>query len=104
MSGYVLAPGETSIPRIVQMVRQLLEGRSNATGSITLTPNATSTLVPALNCGTDSAIFLFPQTANAAAAMATTFVGPSDVSRGQFMIHHASSPNTDLSFWWSSFG
>jgi hypothetical protein len=38
MTGLVLAPGETNIGRVVQLTRQLMEGRTNANGLCTLTP------------------------------------------------------------------
>jgi hypothetical protein len=104
LAGYVLAPGETSIPRIVQAIRQLFAGRSNASGSLTLVEDATTTIVSAQNCGAGCAIFLFPQTSNAAAALASTYIGPSDVTNGQFVIHHESASSADRSFWWVALG
>src|SRR5262249_56849472 len=59
MSGLTLSPAEQDTFRIVMAVRQLMEGRSNATGAFTLaTSPATSTLVAAPTCGTGSIILL----------------------------------------------
>lgn len=104
MSGSTLRPNETDPQVIVSAIRQLFWGRSEAGGVVTLAVNATSTTVPAVNCGSSSGIFLFPQTADAAAGLATTYVGPADIKRGAFTIHHTSSAVADRSFWWIALG
>lgn len=83
-------------------IQQLYSGRSNATGSVTLAAGATSTVVPAINCAPQSAVFLFPKTANAAAAMATTFIPAA--GKQTFTITHANNAQTDRSFFWVAFG
>ena len=98
MSGIVLSPAESDLVRIVFAVRQLMEGRSNATGTLTLAAGATTTTVAAVNCGAGSIVFLMPQTANAAAAAATTYVQPGNVSAGQFTVSHANAASTDRTF------
>jgi hypothetical protein len=102
MAGITLSPAERDLSRIVLAVRQLTEGRSNAVGSVTLTPDTgtpvTSTAVAAPNCGPGSAVLLFPQTANAAAALGTTYVPAADVAAGIFTIRHASAATTDRTF------
>ena len=67
MAGNVPHVNETSLTRIIQSIRDLYAGRSNAVGTVTLTANAASTVVTALNVGKDSRIFLTPKTANASA-------------------------------------
>ena len=49
MSAPQLSPSETQLFRIVNAVRQLMQGRSNAAGSVTLAPGAASTAVSAPN-------------------------------------------------------
>jgi hypothetical protein len=98
MSGIVLAPAEQDLVRIVFAVRQLMEGRSNATGTLTLAAGTTSTNVAAANCGAGSIVLLAPQSANAAAAMVTTYVAPANVSAGQFVVSHANAASTDRTF------
>jgi len=98
MSGIVLSPAESDLVRIVFAVRQLMEGRSNATGTLTLAAGATTTTVAAVNCGAGSIVLLMPQTANAAAAAATTYVQPGNVSAGQFTVSHANAASTDRTF------
>lgn len=104
MAGIVLPPEEKNIWRIVQAVRQLLSGRSNSVGVVTLRANQTTTVVDksvalgAMNVSPSSEIFLTPKTANAAAVAATTYIAQGDVLLGSFTITHASSANTDQTF------
>lgn len=99
MSAIVLRPNEDDIYRIVHAVRQLIEGRSNAIGTVTLTASSTTTTVSdAVNCGADSAVFLFPQTASAAAAMTVTYIASATVIAGQFIITHDSDAAVDRTF------
>lgn len=106
MAGITLNPGEKSLFNIVQVVRQILEGRSNAVGTVTLTANAASTTVPAPTCGAQSLPFLFPMTAHAAAELASgnCFVLASNVSNGQFIISHSNNAQTDRTFGWLAIG
>lgn len=82
-----------------QAIRDLIRGRNNAVVLVTLTPSATSTVVtidnaPNLNEGAYA--FPSPQTANAAAALPTTFALVSRVS-GQLRltVTHANALTTD---------
>ncbi len=97
-----LSPSEIEPHRIVAVVRQLIEGRSNAVGICTLTANAGSTTVSAPNCGPMSAVFLMPTTANAAAIVAATYV--SSVAAGSFTVTHTNSASTGKTFFWVALG
>lgn len=99
-----LDPQENRIFRIVQAIREVIRGHLNSSGNVTLTANDTTTTVNAPNCSTDSKIVLFPRTANAAAKAATTYIKDTDVTRGQFVITHASSADIDQHFFWISLG
>jgi hypothetical protein len=83
-------------------IQQLFSGRSNATGSVTLAAGEASTVVSPPNCAPQSAVFLFPKTANGAAALATTFI--SAVGKQSFTISHANSAQTDRSFFYVCLG
>ncbi|MFA6267861.1 MAG: hypothetical protein WC670_19360 [Pseudolabrys sp.] len=102
MSGINLSPEEKAIHRVVAAVRQLMQGRSNAVGQVTLTAGQTTTVVTsavakgAANIGIDSEVMLSPRTANAAAALATTYV--SSILQGSFTITHANNAQTDRIF------
>lgn len=93
-----LQVGETSLTRIVQAIIELVTGRQNSVGDVILTPSSTTTVVSFPNCSRDSRVFLFPQTANAAAAEATTFVKRADIVQKQFTITHASAASADRTF------
>lgn len=99
-----LSVQEKDLFKICQTITQLMEGRSNATGTVTLSTGATSTTVSAPACGAGSIVKLAPQTLNAAGAVATTCVKSTDVTARQFIITHASSSTTDRKFGWACLG
>ena len=105
-AGLFLNPGETNLSKIVHAVRQIIEGRSNAVGSVTLTHDgsATSTLVKAPSCGPTSMVVLTPTTAHAGAVATTTIVKPADVGQAQFYITHAATASSDLTYFYGCFG
>lgn len=83
-------------------VRQLVRGRCNAVGTVTLAAGVTTTTVTApFVVAAGSGISLMPTTANAAAALATTFLTPAN---GSFTITHANNAQTDRTFRWSARG
>lgn len=82
--------------RVVTAVNNILRGKTNNVGSVTLTANAASTALSDIRIGINSVIVLQPTTANAAAALATTYVGtPGD---GTVTITHANNAQTDRVF------
>jgi hypothetical protein len=85
--------------RLVDAVIQIITGRQNSTGELTLNvAPATTTVVSFVNCSKDCEVFLSSRTANAAAAMGTTFIKKSDIGQGSFTITHASSAQSDRTF------
>ncbi len=98
-----LATGEADPLKVSTAINQLIQGRSNACGRVTLRNGQATTPVIAPNCGKGACVFLFPATANAAAALATTYVADADVIAGQFTITHASAA-TPRSFYWIALG
>lgn len=101
MSGNFIASGERDLTRIVSAIRDLFMGRSNAMGEFTLTAGATSTVVTATNCGEQSVINITPRTANAAGALATTFITAANTKPGTFTVTHANTGTTDRIFAYS---
>src|SRR5512139_899687 len=100
-----LAENEKDQRRQNAAIRQLMEGRSNATGTVTLSSTgATSTSVTAPTVGASSVIALMPQTSAAAAAVATSYIPSTDVSARAFVVHHSSSTSTSLVFGWIALG
>lgn len=87
--------------KIVDAIRQLVEGRQNSIGDVRLTNGGgvTSTFVSFPNCSKDCRVLLFPQNAAAAAVVATTYVAPADIDQGGFTIRHAGGvANRDFTF------
>lgn len=105
-AGLSHSPNEKDPQRQSLTIRQLLEGRSNAVGVVTLTHDgsATTTTVTAPNCGPNSVVFLSPETDQAAASAPTSYVKASDVSAGQFIITHQPTTNATETFGWVCLG
>jgi hypothetical protein len=101
MTAYVPPLETKDLKQIIRSLLQLASGRSNATGTVTLKASATSTAVTDQNCAAGSAIQLTPLTANAAAAVATTFFA---TSNGGFVINHANNGETDRQFTYAIIG
>lgn len=101
MSGYSVSTSETNLAKFAIAIQQLYAGRSNANGTVTLAASATSTVVTATNCAAGSSVSLNPTTANAAAALSTTY---SIAGNGVFTVHHASNTQTDRTFTYACFG
>ena len=95
MAGLTLNPGEKDIGRIVQVVRQILEGRTNATVTATLNASATSTTVTAPTCSPSSVILPCPTTPDAANDIPLMSFTP---NYGQFVIAHANNARVDRTF------
>lgn len=98
MSGYYPSLQENKLVNIIRAVRDVLNGRSNAFGTFTLTANVASTTVLAENCSPDSCITLMPLTANAATAITTTRILAASVTAGQFIVTHANNAQVDRTF------
>lgn len=96
MTALIVQTQEKDLTKFALAVQQLAAGRSNAVGEVTLTASATSTAVSFINCGADSVVLLSPTTANAAGAVATTYV--SAVVAGSFTLTHANNSQTDRTF------
>lgn len=104
MAGNVPALTETRPQVILQAIRDLFQGRSNAVGRVTLTASSTTTVVSALNIGADTKVFLTATTANAAAEAGGTALYISAVGSGTFTITHANNSQTDRTFFWGAWG
>ena len=85
-----------TVQRLVDAVNRMMDGRSNAVGEVTLTASATTTEVTDYRVGRDSVVVLMPTTANAAAAVGTTYV--SELTQNAFTLTHANNGQTDRTF------
>lgn len=92
-----LPPTGASEREVHQAIRDLIEGRSNGTGTVTLMPSTTSTVVSKPTINGNSRVFLEPMTANAAAARATTYTAIV-AGGGSFVITHANAATSDRTF------
>ena len=77
-------------------LNNVMDGKLNSTGDITLNANATSTTLSDARIGGDSVIVFMPITANGKTAENNLFV--SARQSGQATLTHASSSNTDQNF------
>lgn len=82
--------------QIAEATRLILDGKLSCVKNVTLTANAGSTTVNDTRIGPTSFIGFMPKTANAAGALATTYV--SARTDGQATITHTNNAQADKSF------
>jgi hypothetical protein len=87
--------------KLAQSIRGLLNGKMNNVSEVTLVPDATQTVVTALNATANSEILLTPKSASAAAALSSLWVQPGN---GEVTLNHDASPATDRVFGLAGFG
>jgi len=96
-----LPPQGATLRDVIFAVNQLMAGRSNASGTVTLTANAASTTITGVNVNENAEAFFEPKTANAAAEKGngtmhytiTRIAGVPTVT-----ITHANNAQTDRTF------
>lgn len=96
-----LPPQGATLRDVIFAVSQLIKGRSNSTGEVTLTANATSTTITGVNVNENAQVFLFPKTANAAAELGagTMYASISRITGTPTVtITHANAVTTDRTF------
>ena len=81
---------------LARTVNYVLDGRNNARGEVTLRANQTTTTVTDRTVHPESRILLEPTTANAAAALGTTYATAH--GNGTFELTHASNAQGDRVF------
>lgn len=77
-------------------INELLKGRANNVGEVTLTANSATTDTTDTRVKQSMKIFLSPLTANAAAALTNVYV--SAVADGSFTLTHTNNAQTDRTF------
>lgn len=88
--------------KVANTVNQILRGKLNSGNrTVTLTAGAGSTAVTEALCSVRSMVALMPTTANAAAALGTTYIAAAD---GSFTVTHANNAQTDRTFAYSVIG
>jgi hypothetical protein len=81
---------------LARSVNVLLYGGANVAGDFTITANAASTVVTDNRFESGQVPVLVPTTANAAAALASTYI--SARSNGSFTVTHANNAQVDRTF------
>lgn len=87
---------KTWVSEAAEAINRHNQGKFNASLDVTLTANAASTTITDARISRESALVLSPLTANAAAALATTY--PSFQGSGSAVLAHANNAQTDKSF------
>lgn len=96
MSLQSLIPATASPLQISGTVNEMLKGRGNNVGSVTLTANATTTTLEDIRIKLTMTMLLTPRSANAAAAMANVYI--SAVADGSITLTHANTATVDRTF------
>ena len=107
MTAYIPGITETDLKKINLAIQQLAAGRSNAVGTVTLTPSAASTVVTPTQSGmiaTGSKVMLTPTTASAATEIGNGTMYVSAVGKDNFTITHANSATADRTFFYAIHG
>ena len=84
------------VHKIAYILGNVMDGKTNNTGSVTLTASTTTTTVTNARIGVDTQISLTPTTANAATALGTTY--QSSNAAGSLVLTHANNAQTDRTF------
>jgi hypothetical protein len=104
----VYVPGitETDLKKIILSIQQLAAGRSNATGTVTLTENSATTVVttPTGTCAPGSVPILIPTTTSAATEYGAGTWRISSVGIDTFTITHVNSATADRTFKYAILG
>ena len=88
----------TNLRDIINAINQLIRGRSNATSSVTLNANATTTIVTGDNINASARVFLFPMTAAAGTEVGNGTIYASVTIAGTATITHANTASTTRTF------
>lgn len=84
------------LTKIANVLNNVLSGKMNNTGTVTLTANAATTTLTDSRIGANSVVLLMPTTANAAAALATTYFDT--FADGSCVINHTNDALADKTF------
>lgn len=98
MTGFPQAPANPLLDRehlrqLAAAINRAMQGKTNNTATVTLTPSAASTAVTDVRVSATSVILLMPKTANAGAV--NYHIIP---NTGTFTIYHANNAQTDKDF------
>lgn len=89
---------------LAQSINEILFGRLNNVGTVTLTANQATTAITDLKVGAASKVFLTPTSASAATEVGSGGLYISAVGDGTFTITHANNATADRTFAYAIFG
>ena len=92
------APVGASPERMRIILNEVLRGRNNAVGTVTLTASAATTTVTNNLMAPDMGVWFVPTTANASAEIGAGTMYLSTRDTGSFVITHANNAQTDRTF------
>lgn len=104
MTARVVNRDEKDLSIFALAINQLASGRSNATGTFTLTANAASTVVSNDNFASGSVPLFTPTTSNAVAELANGTMYVSARANGSFTLVHANNAQIDRTFIYAILG
>ena len=81
---------------VAEVVNNIMDGKTNNTGRITLAQSATTTTLTDARIGADSVILFTPLSSHGAAEMAHLYI--SAQTTGSATITHRNTGNSDLNF------
>lgn len=91
-------PVNVHLWNLTDAINSLIDGRSNATGTLTLAAGTTTTVVTDNKFESSMVVLLQPTTANAAGALSTTYITDANKGKGTFTVTHANAATTDRTF------
>lgn len=96
MTIQVLIPQTATALQIATTTNEMLKGRANNVGSVTLTASTTTTTISDIRVKQTMTAVLIPRSANAAAAMTNVYI--LTVADGSITLTHANTATVDRTF------
>ena len=93
---------EEWVRKIADILNNVLEGKINATGSVTLTASSATTTLTDARIGPNTVIAFMPTTSNAAAGVTALYV--SARTEGSATLTHANNAQIDRTYGYSLLG
>lgn len=90
--------------KVVLAINNILRGKTNNTGSVTLTESSVTSTLTDIRIGINSVILLQPTTANASAEIGAGTIYFDDPGDGLIVINHANNAQTDRTFKYAIIG
>lgn len=90
------------LARLADAINNMLRGKLNNGGEVTLTANSATTTLTDIRIGSESVVLMQPTTANAAGALSGLYFGTP--GNGTVTINHANDANTDKTFRYAVIG